>query len=207
MRYQGKLVEWNDDKGFGFVLPNAGGRKVFVHVNELASSKRRPEVGDLLTFEVGLDSNKRSCVVKVAAVIAPVERARAASHREARDDASKISHWLAFAWIAYVLTLGSLDRLPWKFVAAWIVINALTYAVYAADKSSARRGGWRTPEARLHLLALVGGWPAAVMAQQRLRHKSNKSEFRAVFWVTVVFNCVAMIWLVTNGRKLLAVFA
>lgn len=157
MRYQGKLVEWNDDKGFGFVLPNAGGRTIFVHFNEFASRKRRPEAGDLLTFEVGLDANKRSCAVKVVPVIAPLERVRAAARREARDDASKLSYWLAFAWITYVLTFGALTRLPWKFVVAWVAINGLTYMVYSADKSSAKQGGWRTPEARLHLLALAGG--------------------------------------------------
>lgn len=207
MRYQGKLVEWNDSKGFGFVLPNAGGRRIFVHLNEFTSRKQRPNVGELLTFEVGLDANKRSCAVKVAPVIAPLERVRAASQREAREDASKLSHWLAFAWIAYVLALGALNKLPWKFVVAWIAINVLTYVVYAADKSSAKRGRWRIPEARLHLLALVGGWPAAAVAQQRLRHKSSKGEFRAVFWVTVIVNCAAMIWLTTNRRDLLAVFA
>ena len=106
-----------------------------------------------------------------------------------------------------MLALGALAKLPWKFVAAWVAINALTYMVYGADKSSAKRGGWRTPEARLHLLALLGGWPAAAVAQQRLRHKASKGEFRAVFWVTVLVNCAMMIWLVTNGRALLAAFA
>jgi uncharacterized membrane protein YsdA (DUF1294 family)/cold shock CspA family protein len=207
MRYQGKLVEWDDDKGFGFVLPNAGGRKIFVHFNEFASRKRHPEVGDLLTFEVGLDANKRSCAVKIAPVIAPLERAQAASQREGREDASKFSHWLAFAWLTYLLVLVALNKLPWKFVVAWIALNALTYMVYAADKSSAKRGRWRTPEARLHLLALAGGWPAAAIAQQRLRHKSSKGEFRAMFWLTVIVNCAGMIWVATNGRELLAVFA
>ena len=207
MRYQGKLVEWNDDKGFGFVLPNAGGRKIFVHLNEFGSRKHRPDIGDLLTFEVGLDASQRSCAVKVAPVVAPLERVRAQAQREAREDASKLAHWLAFASIACVLALGALAKLPWKFVAAWVAINALTYMVYTADKSSAKRGGRRTPEARLHLLALLGGWPAAAVAQQRLRHKSSKGEFRAVFWVTVLVNCAGMIWLVTNGRALLAVFA
>ena len=207
MRYEGKLVEWNDDKGFGYVLPNAGGRRIFVHFNCFASRKRRPEVGDLLTFGVGLDANKRSCAVKVAPVIAPLERARAATQREAREGASRLSHWFAFAWITYVLTLGALTRLPWKFVIAWAAINALTYVVYAADKSSAKQRGRRTSEARLHLLALAGGWPAAAVAQQRLRHKSSKGEFRAVFWVTVLANCAVMIWLTTSGRELLVVFA
>ena len=206
MRYQGKLVEWNDDKGFGFVRPNAGGRKLFVHLNEFVSRKQRPVMGDLLTFEVGLDASKRSCAVKVAPVVAPLERVRAQAQREAREDASKLAHWLAFAWITCVLALGALTKLPWKFVAAWVAINALTYMVYYADKSSAKRGGRRTPEARLHLLALLGGWPAAAVAQQRLRHKSSKGEFRAVFWVTVFVNSAVMIWLVTNGWALLAAF-
>lgn len=181
MRYQGKLVEWNDGKGFGFVLPNAGGRRIFVHSNEFASRRRRPAVGDLLTFEIGLDANKRSCAVKVTPVIAPIERARAASLREAREDSTKFSHWLAFAWIACVLAFVSLGRLPWKFVAAWVTVNLLTYVVYAADKSSAKQGGRRTPERHLHVLALVGGWPAAAIAQQRMRHKSSKADFRVIF--------------------------
>mgnify|MGYP003575355255 CR=1 FL=1 len=27
MRYQGKITEWKDDQGFGFVTPNGGGKK------------------------------------------------------------------------------------------------------------------------------------------------------------------------------------
>jgi uncharacterized membrane protein YsdA (DUF1294 family)/cold shock CspA family protein len=207
MRYQGKLVEWNDEKGYGFVLPNAGGRKIFVHLNEFVSRKQRPQIGDLLTFVVGLDANKRSCAVKVAPVVAPHERARVAAHRDAREGASKFSHWLAFAWIALILALGALTILPWKFVVAWVAVNVMTYIVYAADKSSAKRGAWRTPESQLHLLALAGGWPLAAIAQQRLRHKSSKADFRAVFWVTVIINVAAMLWLMKNGRELLAVFA
>lgn len=32
------------------------------------------------------------------------------------------------------------------------------------------------------------GWPGALLAQQFLRHKSTKAEFRSVFWTTVVLN-------------------
>ena len=40
----------------------------------------------------------------------------------------------------------------------------------------------------LHGLSLIGGWPGALIAQQVLRHKSRKEEFRFVFWLTVVIN-------------------
>ena len=66
--------------------------------------------------------------------------------------------------------------------------------VYAADKSAARRNQWRTPERTLHLLALVGGWPGALVAQTVFRHKSRKTSFRIVFWTTVALNCAALAW-------------
>lgn len=57
---------------------------------------------------------------------------------------------------------------------------------YAMDKSAAVGGGWRIRESRLHLLALVGGWPGALLAQQVLRHKTSKAGFRGVFWGMVL---------------------
>jgi uncharacterized membrane protein YsdA (DUF1294 family) len=62
------------------------------------------------------------------------------------------------------------------------------FFAYAFDKAAARAGRWRTAEATLLLLGLVGGWPGALLAQQLLRHKSSKAPFRAAFWVTVALN-------------------
>jgi uncharacterized membrane protein YsdA (DUF1294 family) len=43
-----------------------------------------------------------------------------------------------------------------------------------------------------------------MMAQQVLRHKSTKQEFRVVFWLTVIVNCAALAWLFTqSGQALL----
>ena len=68
---------------------------------------------------------------------------------------------------------------------------------YALDKSAAQQGAWRTRESTLHLLALCGGWPGALVAQQTLRHKSSKAEFRMVFWATVLLNMAALGFLVS----------
>jgi uncharacterized membrane protein YsdA (DUF1294 family) len=54
-------------------------------------------------------------------------------------------------------------------------------------------GLWRVSESTLHTLSLVGGWPGALVAQQMLRHKSNKASFRAVFWATVVTNVASFV--------------
>ena len=86
--------------------------------------------------------------------------------------------------------------LPWWVLGAAIGVNLLTFLVYAMDKSAAQNGQWRTKESHLHLLSLAGGWPGAWFAQQWLRHKSRKTEFRAVYWATVVLHCAAVVaWL------------
>ena len=72
--------------------------------------------------------------------------------------------------------------------------SAAAVIVYAADKSAARRDDWRTPERTLHLLALVGGWPGALVAQTVFRHKTRKVSFRIMFWATVALNCAALAW-------------
>ncbi len=79
----------------------------------------------------------------------------------------------------------------------YLAASLLSFALYARDKQAAMRGKWRVPEANLHLPALLGGWPGAMVAQQAWRHKSKKREFRTLFWTTVAINCAATAWLMT----------
>ena len=80
----------------------------------------------------------------------------------------------------------------------YVVASVITFLAYAQDKSAAQHNRWRTKENTLHSLALVGGWPGALLAQKLLRHKSSKASFQRVFWATVVVNVVAVGWLVRS---------
>jgi uncharacterized membrane protein YsdA (DUF1294 family) len=86
-------------------------------------------------------------------------------------------------------------RLPVLLLAFYSGASVIAFIVYAWDKSAAQRDEQRTPEKTLHMLALIGGWPGALLAQQVLRHKSSKAEFLRVFWVTVGINCAALAYL------------
>lgn len=85
----------------------------------------------------------------------------------------------------------------------YLASSVVCFAVYATDKSAAVAGRWRVPESTLLFLGLVGGWPGAIMAQELLRHKSSKAEFRVAFWATVALNVLVFIWLFTPLRSLL----
>ncbi|MBU0746053.1 MAG: cold shock and DUF1294 domain-containing protein [Gammaproteobacteria bacterium] len=108
---------------------------------------------------------------------------------------------LMLGWVALMVWGVWATRLPLWVVGAAVAINLLTFVVYAIDKSAAQNGQWRTKESHLHLLALAGGWPGAWFAQQWLRHKSRKLEFRAVYWLTVVLHVGALLAWVTGWLR------
>jgi cold shock CspA family protein len=59
MRYQGKVKAWKDEKGFGFIVPNAGGPEVFLHISSFLQRRKRPSIGDLVTYEISLEEPNR----------------------------------------------------------------------------------------------------------------------------------------------------
>lgn len=60
----------------------------------------------------------------------------------------------------------------------WLLgANALVVGLYAHDKTAAQRGGLRTPELVLHMLAFAGAAAGAAWARHAFRHKTLKSHF------------------------------
>lgn len=76
----------------------------------------------------------------------------------------------------------------------YLTASVASVIVYAIDKAAAREGRRRTAETTLHLLAVIGGWPGALVAQRIFRHKSRKPSFQTAFRITVVLNCALLAW-------------
>ena len=55
MRYQGKLVKWYDDKGFGFIRATIDSKDVFLHISEFQKLNKRPAIGEFLSYEITQD--------------------------------------------------------------------------------------------------------------------------------------------------------
>ena len=97
MRHQGRINEWRDDRGFGFIEPNDGGLKVYLHVSSMTGHQRRPAVGDLVAYEVETDHKGRP-LAKTASFIG----ARSEIRDRRRIGVLAAGAALALAFVAYV---------------------------------------------------------------------------------------------------------
>lgn len=197
MRYQGKITNWKDDQGFGFITPNGGGKQVFVHIKSFSNRQRRPLDNEIVTYELKTDANGRAHAENVAFV---GERMSSATSSER----SNILPILTAAFLVFLAVSVFAGKLPFAVLGLYLATSSIAFGAYALDKSAAKNNRWRTQESTLHLFALIGGWPGALAAQRLFRHKSKKQSFKTVFWVTVAFNCGALSWLfTTSGTKAL----
>jgi uncharacterized membrane protein YsdA (DUF1294 family)/cold shock CspA family protein len=190
MRYAGRITEWNDGKGFGFVVPS-GGDRAFVRVSQFQQGSRRPATGDLVSYEVGRDGKGRL-------------NARAIRFAGQRTGKPARNHPLprlkiALAFAVLVAVLAAAGTIPPLLALAYLPASLLSYAMYCLDKNAAEKGYRRTPESTLHFVDLIGGWPGALAAQQQFRHKTVKASFQSVFWITVAANLALVAWLVAGG--------
>lgn len=191
MRLAGRITDWNDDKGFGFVVPIGGGTRTFVHISEFQRGSRRPLAGDMISYRPGVDARGRT-------------NARQIRHAGQKIEAPRTPSRLPGAALGLGTLLGGVAAvafglLPAALVGIYIGMSAVSYLMYGYDKIAAKRDAQRTPEASLHLADLLGGWPGALIAQQQFRHKTAKRSFQIACWATVVGNLAAAAWLLRSG--------
>ena len=200
MRLKGKLIKWDEDKAFGFIVPNGGGDHVFIHKSAFSIRQRTPQIKDIITFSIARDKQGRYCADEATFSGEKLKKKQA-------KNVSKFSIYLSVIFIVLMMAALVIGHMPINLVLFYLGGSTLTFILYAYDKSKAKRGAWRTPESTLHLFALAGGWPGAAIAQQTLRHKSQKKEFRFVFWLTVIANFCALAWLMSpSGEQLMNIF-
>ncbi len=181
---KGTLTQWDDAKGYGFITPDGGGPKCFVHIHAFGLRPQRPSVGERVRYREGLDAQGKRRALDVQG-LAPKPAPRP------RDGSRELLLIPAFA--AGVLATHLLWGVPNWFWGAYSAMSMATFIVYALDKRAAARGDWRVAENTLHGLSLACGWPGALLAQRLLRHKNAKPAFRRVYWATVALNIAAFV--------------
>jgi len=170
------IVEWQAAKGFGFL--SFEGHRVFVHHRDFVVKHKQPEVGDVVEFRLGNDTQGRICAQQV----------------EHRNDGGRIRLWHLALLLPLLVAPGFAlskvgARYDWRPIAGCAVgLSLIAYVMYWFDKQRARRGEWRISESTLQVVALLGGWPGAFLAQRHLHHKTSKMSFQVLFLFIIALN-------------------
>ena len=110
--------------------------------------------------------------------------------------------WLASLWLLLCAVPVAVFALYFKAWPSWLALMysvlALLLSLIAAvlfwtDKRRAQTEQFRVSEKTLFTLSALGGWPGAVIAQQLLRHKSQKLSFRITLGVIVAAHLIAVV--------------
>ncbi|MEH2070246.1 MAG: cold shock and DUF1294 domain-containing protein [Nostoc sp.] len=211
--HKGKLITWKDDKGFGFIRSSQSSQDVFLHITALKQTNHRPQVGDVIYYQLKVDKDGKiyACNAFIEGVISqPVPKTSSSIIKETFQPTAKSSLMFEVLLLSLLPGLGAVHFALTTFnsipLILYPVMSFLTFALYADDKSRAKQGRWRISEKMLHLCEFMGGWLGAFIAQRRLRHKSSKASYQAVFWVIVIIHIIFWLDWLFLGKRLVGLF-
>lgn len=213
MQLTGKVVFWQDQKGFGFLICEQSQEKLFFHIRDLlpdplTNSKPRPAEGDILAFERGNDKQGRAIATALTFVSHQSPPATAVKRQNTVDlaYAQDVALYFRAGFLMLVIIALLFGSLPYVLPILYIEASLFTYWLYQADKNAAiARQPQRLPEESLQMFSLIGGWPGALFAQKKLAHKRSKPLFQREFWLVVLANCILLVWLLSqHGQQFLS---
>jgi uncharacterized membrane protein YsdA (DUF1294 family)/cold shock CspA family protein len=175
----GIISNWNEEKGFGFIIPSTGGKSIFFHINDYSYRHKRPLKNLQVQYFTSTDPKGRLCAIDVAPL-----KGHKDNSRELKQKSLSTILFISFSGVLFYLFQSKL--IPLELVCVYAILSVISFLMYAKDKNAAEWGKWRTTESTLHSLSLLGGWPGAALAQSFLGHKSKKISFRIIYWITLV---------------------
>jgi uncharacterized membrane protein YsdA (DUF1294 family)/cold shock CspA family protein len=186
-RETGVLVDWRDDRGFGFIRRPGSAGKIYVHMKSIGKSVDRPKHGDKLEYTVGADKTGRPVALDVTFLRdtpapPPQPKPLVETHSHAPHTVAGVATRVVGAAVILALLSASIitGRLPVWIAVLYLIGGVGSFLLYRSDKLAAVGQGWRKPEIRLQLLDLTFGIVGGLFAQHVFRHKTYKPEFVSI---------------------------
>ncbi|MFT7411543.1 MAG: uncharacterized membrane protein YsdA (DUF1294 family) [Oleispira sp.] len=108
----------------------------------------------------------------------------------------------AVFFLLILCVLSAIEWLPFSLILYYFILSGFSFLIYGFDKLLALNERRRISEKKLHVLALIGGWPGAYLGQQVFRHKISKQVFRRRFFLLVLINiAVLAAYLMTKHQQ------
>ena len=120
-----QVIEWYQDRGFGFLAGDSEEERIFLHIRELSNGHTPPVPGDTISFIMGSDPKGRPQAVQATNMSNIAGRIRLRS-------------WL-FLLLLLALPIAAFFKIAIFVQAYWllafvIVASAVTYAFYSREK-------------------------------------------------------------------------
>lgn len=115
MRVHGTLAKWNEDRGFGFITPGQAGDDLFVHISAFPRDGARPQIGELISFEIETAPDGKKRAVRV---MRPGSRSR--PQRAERQPSNKRGG----SWMSSAVVIATL-----------VAVAAVGYSEFTARKA------------------------------------------------------------------------
>ncbi len=198
MEQNGVLRSWNDDKGFGFI--RADNSDYFVHISSVHGADR-PQQGETVFFVGGKDDKGRLRAQHMRSAELSLDQptpqitSQAPTHPQRSHSTVSLKRILSLLIIVCTIPavgawqVFSHNGVLWPLL-IYVSMSLFSVLQYWCDKHNAQTGQWRIAEKQLHAVELLGGWPGAFLAQQLLRHKTQKASFQTAFWLIVALHQV-----------------
>ena len=97
---KGVLKTWKEDRGFGFIKPDDGGKDIFIHISALSSESRRPITGDVIHYQITKDNRG-----KYKAINAQIEGVTLTEKKSSNSKANPNRKWILALSAGLLLTL------------------------------------------------------------------------------------------------------
>lgn len=122
---RGKITQWKDDKGFGFIVSEDGGEKLFVHISAVKTQGRRPQVGDIVLYDAMRDSQGRP-KAKAVVIEGVVSEKKTYSKKRIHTELPKKD---ALDYVSIVLVILSLAGAAYSFFQTGNIENSIPFVV------------------------------------------------------------------------------
>lgn len=190
--YVGKVVRWNDDTQSGYIKVRSVKARVQFPQSAFVFRNKRPEKHQRVSFVLGRRNGEwvATRVIPQGYAIGFADQpAEQASGTLMNGNGGVTEAVLAAAFV--LLHLSAVAFLSLPVAVAYLLLSCLLLSLYRFDKRAAQSSG-RTSVSDwvLHLLAALGGWPGALLAQLRYHHHTANIRFIRIFWLTVALNVV-----------------
>ena len=125
---RGKVSQWNDDKGFGFIHPENNAERLFFHISSVKTQARRPLVGDTVLYDSKRDSQNR---LRAEGVVIEGIVAKSHSRKKSTVPQNKPPKKTVLDYGLIFFLLGSLFAVAYVYFKTGSIESALPYGIPA----------------------------------------------------------------------------